>query len=171
MNTSPKFFRALPNKFKPGELVTVAEADYLYTGQVMSREFDIDNTGDTSRYMVRRVPGHPGTLEEIATSKLRVSPLAKTKHVYVHYAAVAGPPHSSFPVDMLRYDSASPLNFEMDTDENYRVHTAIDHMMKLGNELVIACASSKSRPDWTKARWSSFGWGLRELKTELLEDR
>lgn len=145
------------NLLKPYSIVNVDKDGYKHFGEVMS--FPICDT-DPPAIMVRRVPGHPGTLEELPIDVLSTPMLGRVK--YVHYAAVDG--SGSFPVDMLRYDSAAPLNFTLGTERGKPVV-----IESFGFEqLVVAYASSHKAPNWTVARWSSFNWGLRPLHTETL---
>lgn len=149
-------------KIKPYTLVRVSDpAGYDYTGEAMSFETP-ENTA-----MVRRVPGHPGTLTEIPVSWLTESHLNAKSRLWVHYATVSG--RSSFPIDMLRYDHCAPLNFifnESAQCPGYTTASAPDESFGWP-DLVVACLSDKADAyyAWTPARWSSFLWGIKELKT------
>src|SRR5512146_3316954 len=96
---------------------------YTYIGELVSRPVP----GTPQTIMVRRVPGHPGTMEEMPVDRL--FPLTSKGFHWVHYAAVAPIPgwlsRSQFPVDMLRYDSAAPVNFRIIEDERCNVKTEI----------------------------------------------
>lgn len=132
------------------DIVTVRHEDYTHYGEVLSRLTPEDT------FMVRMVPGHPGTLKEVSASKL----MEINRSIrWVHYAEVAGA--GSFPIDMLRYDFAAPLNFDPETMELDR---SFGH-----DKPVIARASASRMPDWTDGRWSSFLWGVRHVTTERLE--
>src|SRR5690606_17606320 len=117
--------------------------------------------------MVRRVPGFPGTLEELPISALE-------HHVrgyrYVHYAVVSG--FGSFPEDMLRYDRAAPVNFKLvGRHELSGGVEAVRFSVAMGERLWIAKASSIYSPDWTYERWASFLWCCKHQHTERLEVR
>lgn len=145
-------------RIRPYTFIDVNEGDYHYIGQVMSFV-----TPDQT-VMVRRVPGHSGTLVEQPMSKLRET---ARKPKYVHYAAVSG--RSSFPVDMLRYDDAAPLNFSFVESDSGRVTCEIDPAFGF-DELIVATVSDTKRwpPAWTPERWRSFMWSIREVKTEQI---
>ena len=147
--------------FKPYQLVTVQADGYRYNGEVMSYETP-DHTA-----MVRRVPGYPGTLEEQPVSKLSVLE-EKPKNRYVHYAIIDG--RGGFPVDMLRYDWAVPVNFKLiERNKQYLsgwLDPEVDESFGL-NGLWIAHLSDKSKPNWTSARWSSFLWGIKHERSEV----
>ena len=129
------------NEFKPFELVRVQEEKYAYCGQVVSRETP------EGTYMVRRVPGDPSTMEEMPRGKL-----GKTnKYKYVAYAAVSY--RFYFPVDMLRYDFASPVNFKLEEEEG-RVKVILNSGET--QPIIARVTDSKYCPGWTDARWGSF---------------
>jgi hypothetical protein len=136
--------------FKLHEIVLVKHPGYQHFGEILSRPTPEDT------YMVRMVPGDPGTLREVPSEQLAVRPEQHSVK-YVHYAAVNG--HGAFPVDMLRYDHCAPLNFDPETGE----FTSFGF-----DERIVARASGSRHPGWTTARWASFSWGLRELKTEKI---
>lgn len=150
--------RRILNAFKPYQLAYVQAGDYQYIGQVMSRE-----TPDGT-YMVRRAPGHPGTLDEVSADKLAT--LHTGKQVFVHYAIVAG--RGSFPIDMLRYDQAAPVNFTLDRSHAGGAGCKAVLLDGMGDDLIIAQTSTSIRPNWTSARWSSFLWSVRPLQSERL---
>lgn len=129
------------------EIVLVRRDGYRHYGEVLSR------LTPNGTYMVRMVPGHPGTLVETSAAALETCLPSAVK--WVHYATVAG--SGSFPVDMLRYDMAAPLNFNPDTLEIYPI---------FGLDVRVVCqASNRRMPTWTPARWGSFLWSVREQKT------
>lgn len=143
--------------FKPYQLVTVTEDGYKYTGEVMSF------VTPEQTIMVRRVPGHPGTLEEMPVSKISPQTYPRKKKLYVHYANVSG--RGSFPVDMLRYDFASPVNFRLVEATLGRFRA--EHLANAQGDdgmLLIATVSDKPWAEdlgvWSPERWSSFLWGL-----------
>jgi len=151
--------------FKPHQLVTVQEDGYSYTGEVMSFVTP-ENT-----IMVRRVAGHPGTLEEMPVDKIKPHAFERKRSLFVHYASVSG--RGSFPVDMLRYDFASPVNFRLVTLPDGRVRA--EHLANAQGDdgmLLIATVSDKRDAEsfgvWCPARWSSFLWGLEPMFTEQL---
>jgi hypothetical protein len=140
--------------WKPYMLALVRADGYSYIGEVMSY-ITPDNT-----LMIRRVPGHPGTLEEHHVNVL----MTTTKHSYVHYAEVE--PFgiiTSFPVDMLRYERAAPLNFFPDDTSDHPVDLTFGF-----DKRVVAMASVKAKPEWTLDRWRSFGWTIRPFKSERI---
>lgn len=157
------------NLIKPNTLVHVnlrATLGYAFIGEVMSFETP-DHTA-----MIRRVPGHPCTLVELPVNGL--STVEKSRAKFVHYAAVSSREDREdrmFPVDMLRYDCAAPVNFEIKADEFHgTVATVADPSFGFGTERVIACVSQHRDPEraFCKARWSSFLRGIRFLHTESL---
>lgn len=139
--------------------------------------------------MIRRVPGHPGTLEEIAIDRLNpylCDPRRLKRMRHVHYATVAGP--GQFPTDMFRYDRCTAVNFELVERDRFsggftaRIkapnHTAlINHMLPEADliggdeELIVARVSDRADPGWTAERWRSFLWRLTPLKSERFEER
>lgn len=144
-------------KFKPYQVViakrVVGNFEFEAYGEVMSMRTP------AGTYMVRLVPGLPGSLAEIHEDKMR----STSEHVqYIHYATVGG--SGSFPLDMLRYDFCQPVNFRVEENERYRLKAIVTFQVE-EDALVVAAASSKRYPQWTVARWSSFLWGIRELKT------
>ncbi len=145
-------------KLLPYQLCLVDKGDYKYVGQIISRETP-DHT-----IMVRRVPDDPATMEEMHISELS---LPGGKYKYVHYALVSGrsgvPERDSsyFPVDMLRYDWAAPQNFSVDDNGA--------HLNEGETEFIIGKVGERPYPQWTPARWSSFGWTIRELNSVKLE--
>lgn len=143
------------NQLKPYMLMIVKCDGYSYCGELMSFPTP-QNT-----IMVRRVPGHPGTLDE-----LNVSQLTKPtdKFHWVHYASVKPRlhPRLSFPIDMLRYDFAAPVNFNPEIGKIDPSHGQDD--------LLIATVSVRSHPRWTDGRWQSFGWEIESVKSERIKE-
>lgn len=139
-------------------IVLVDRGDFRHYGQILSRPTPTDT------YMVRMVPGHPGTLKEMPLARLQ-PPQAGIKIRWVHYAMIDG--RGSFPVDMLRYDYAAPVNFELIEDDD-RLQVKIDPTFG-SKDMIIARASHERLPRWTDARWNSFLWGVRTMHTEELK--
>ena len=127
---------------------------HRFIGEVMS--FPIP--GEEQMVMVRRVPKHPGTIEEMPMTWIE-GEVKKSDARCVSYAVVGG--KGTFPIDMLRYDHAVPVNFEIVTGDR-GPHARL--LPGMGDELIVA----KVGRNWTKARWSSFLWGLHELTVEPL---
>lgn len=152
----------MTTKFKPYQLVEVSltgepceQGRRSFIGQVMSFA-----TPDKT-IMVRRVPGHPGTLTEYPLSQ--VSELVSyRRYKYVQYAVVKG--QGCFATDMLRYDSCVPVNFDL-VDNGYGPK-AVPH--NEGEELLVARMTPNTEPHWTIDRWRSFMWTCRHLRTERL---
>lgn len=146
-------------KLKPYMLVAVSMEDGRYNviGQTMSFSTP-ENT-----IMVRMVPGHPGTLQEIPLT--RIYSVGTRRYRQVSYATVKGV--GSFPEDMLRYDNAVPVNFKIERDD-WRTKAIIDPAFG-SDELIIAtvCESGR-RNDFCDARWASFLWSVKRLKTETI---
>jgi hypothetical protein len=144
---------------KPYTLVDVREGNYSYVGQLISRPIVADGK---STIMVRRVPGDPSTMVELPLDKLL--PINRVKVKYVHYAVCSG--RLSFPVDMLRYDMATPVNFEFTIDPFY--HNTLTKILPSwpadDTRLIIATARTYNKHPWTDARWVSFGWSVKVLK-------
>lgn len=95
--------------FKPYQLVYVSEPNvdvqsgmHRYVGEVLSFVTPDDTI------MVRRVPGFPGSLVELPIGYLQPCTWSKP---CVNVAAVEGKGY--FPMDMLRYDSCVPVNFDI----------------------------------------------------------
>jgi hypothetical protein len=144
-------------KLEPYQLCLVQETHYRYVGQIISKPTP-DHT-----IMVRRVPDDPATMEEKHVSDLS---LPGGKYKYVHYARVSG--RGAFPTDMLRYDWAAPATFRLVTSEN----DVDEIVMNDGEtELIIGKAGERKTPQWTPARWASFGWSITPLRTLPLEKR
>lgn len=131
------------------DIVIVQQDGFEHYGEVLSR------VTPTSTVMVRTVPGHPGTLQEMHIGKLKACARVK----YVHYAQVIG--RGSFPIDMLRRECAAPLNFDLDTLKTNPSFGFAEH-------LIIAKASDYRSIYWNTDRWLSFGWELRHVGTEKL---
>lgn len=126
------------------DLVWVQHELYGHVGEVLSRP-----TPELT-LMVRMVPGEPGTLKEMPIAQLR---LMETRIHAIQYAIVEG--RTAFPIDMLRYENAAPLNFDPETK-------VIDPRFGHGSNLVLARAVNHKWKPWTSARWASFGWQLYE---------
>lgn len=169
MNTEHQ--QTLRNSLRPFTLVWVNEreartplGDVQYVGEVMSWRIPPDGT-----YMVRRVPGHPGTLVELPERCLsRMTNKGPGSMRYVHYAVVAG--HGSFPVDMLRYDNCTPVNFDIEWSEAGAA-TIKRKDNGIGPLLVAKAAPTLTFGRWTEARWESFGWSLRPVQAHSIDER
>lgn len=146
--------------YKPNQIVVVQQEGYRHYGEVMS--FPIPNAASAladPTIMVRMVPGHPGTLREVPVESLC---MADSKPKYTHYAKVKG--FGQFPVDMLRYDFAAPLNFTI--RKEWTGYRAGDPDPTFGFDcLVVASASRERRTRWTPERWKSFIWRIEEIGT------
>jgi hypothetical protein len=127
------------------DIVIVRHPDYRHYGEILSLRIPDDT------FMVRMVPGHPGTLCQIPAARLM--PANKIK--WVHYAEVNG--HGSFPIDMLRYDFAAPLNFSPETKK-------VNHSFGFDG-MVVVTATCHRNPRWTTDRWASFNWSIRPIRT------
>jgi hypothetical protein len=132
---------------KPWMLVEVKHEDYSHIGEVMSLPIP-DGT-----IMVRLVPGHPGTLQELKISQLTALK-NQTKRRWIHYAEVSG--KGSFPVGMLSRDHASAVNFNLETLKIYDVLP----------KLLVAKVTETKLPNWNIERWESFGWTCKPIHTE-----
>lgn len=144
-------------KFRPNQIVHVKRADYSHYGEVMSF---ITPAGTL---MVRRVPGHPGTLEELPAEQ--ILPLDGPKPTKVHYARVGGILGSSFPVDMLRYEFASPVNFELYEDGHRTLARLLEGFDGIEGLWVATCTARGAASAWTPARWDSFLWSIMDRRT------
>lgn len=154
-------------RYKPHDIVVVQQTGYSHYGEVLSLE--IPHADSAPTYMVRCVPGEPTTLQEIEAARLRLPDSAR--RIYdVHYATVASKwrshPFHNFPVDMLRYDFASPVNFKLVENDLNGVDAEIENGQ---SDLVIATATRRSGGAWTPERWSSFMWTIRPWKSVRLE--
>jgi hypothetical protein len=145
-------------EWKPYDLAVVQHEDYRHCGQVISKP--IGNGG----ILVQMVPDDPLTMKEVAVSSLQ-QPFAKYK--WVQYAEVSG--GGSFPVDMLRYDFACPANFNLSQDDRGRYVTSHIEGWEAayggGDRLYVARCTERKEQEWTAARWNSFGWYVKPLKT------
>jgi hypothetical protein len=150
---------------------------YAYYGEAMSYPFPEPGSGDDLFVNVRRVPGHPGTLEKVALDRIQI-PFHKLK--YVHYAQVFG--IGQFPVDMLRYDMAAPVNFtpvergilerdpELEKQGIKRVlGVKVDPSFGLPGLWIAATTPTGVQP-WCTERWRSFLWSVKHIKTETVEN-
>lgn len=147
---------------KPYQLVQVTRridgTEFQWVGQTMS----FPTPGET--IMVRKVPGHPGTLEELKTEQVQVL-LSQTRRRWVHYAVVK--PHkelgpladllTSFPMDMLRRERAVAVTFDPETNTRQE------------EQYLIAKVGEVKKPNWNTERWKSFGWELKEVRSERVE--
>jgi hypothetical protein len=145
--------------FKPYQLVTVDAGEYKYVGQIISNPFE-------DRVMVRRVPDDPATMEEMTLSSLKPT---DRKYKWVSYASVMG--KGQFPVDMLRYDMAAPVNFKLVEDRWGGLTRPELTTDEYGHELIVATVSETKSRDWTQGRWNSFLWSCKPLKTLRIEGR
>jgi len=137
-------------ELKPYVLVRIQANDYAYIGQLIGFPLP-DQT-----IMVRRVPGHPGTLAQLPIASLEVLANQKAWR-WVHYAEVKGT--GSFPVDMLRRETAAPVTFDPDTGERTK------------EGFIIAKVTGKRQVLWNAERWASFNWQIKPLCSEQLLDR
>lgn len=158
-------------KIKPYMLLAVKTSWGSFIGEAMSFPFasTVSTAGSLETrelVMVRRVPGHPGTLEEVSLDI--VSEVEQpSRFKFVHYAHVAG--KGGFPYDMLRSDQCVPVNFTLVEQEPYG-YIAQRLPGAQGTEgLVVAQVSTRRFPNWTEGRWNSFLWSVRELVTETIE--
>lgn len=124
-------------------------------GEVMSYETP------EKTVMVRRIPGHPGTLIEVPV--LDIEEIKGGTFRYVQYAVVTG--RGTFPSDMLRYDSCEPVNFDL--VDSFNGPKAQLHEGE--TELIVARPTPFMNAGWTTERWSSFMWSLAHLRTERIE--
>ena len=136
---------------KPYDFVSVSHDGYRHAGQVMSYP-----DGDT--VMVRMVPMDPTTLVEMPLDRLDLLD-RRSKPKWVHYAKITGYNNGGFPVDMLRYDFAAPVNFTLSEDEKGLV--VAEENEPDGNLIIARASHLKSRDDvWATHRWNSFGWRI-----------
>lgn len=141
--------------WKPYDLCRVQRPDYAHAGEIISRPYKSD--AGVEVVQVRRVVNDCRTVEEMPTSILHQ---LTYKPKYVHYATVSGVGY--FPVDMLRYDYAAPVNFTIHEDDFGRITTTL---AEGETELTIATVSDRSQPNWTSARWASFLWKVKPVST------
>jgi hypothetical protein len=134
--------------FKPYLIVMVKQGEHTFIGETISFP-----TSNGKSIMVRKVPGHPGTMVEMLCADLTVLP--QRRRYFVHYAKVEGA--LSFPTDMLRREHAVTLNFDAETLMIDATHGSSDHL--------IAKVSSWRDPMWNLERWQSFGWRCEALNT------
>lgn len=141
---------------KPWQLVSVTSdgVGSAYIGEVVSMPTP------SNTIMVRKVPGNPGLLEEVHVSACE---LVEAGDWHVHYACVNGP-LKSFPTDMLRTDQCVPVSFDIEW-ENDRGSFVVKKESPT-TMLIVAQVVRRRHPQWTPARWNSFGWGLAEMSSE-----
>lgn len=156
------------SKFAPYDLVEVkihdphAQGDQrTFIGEVIS--YPIPNGKAPTTIMIRRVPCNPGTLEEVLLDDCS---WPYNSYRWLHYAAVmpVTPLYRRFPSDMLRYDSCVPLNFTLDDDKP----VLLDGHDK-DSKLIVVDVSLRATAQWTKDRWSSFGWRCEHILTQSIE--
>jgi hypothetical protein len=85
----------------------------------------------------------------------------------VAYATVHG--RGQFPEDMLRYDNAVPVNFKVE-QTFYGPKAVIDPAHGATDLIIATVLPYGSRSDFCDARWSSFLWKVKRLRTERLTD-
>lgn len=123
---------------------------------------------------VRLVPGDCNTLREIATDCLRRLRAVPKRGLWLHYARTYG--LSSFPADMLRYDSCQvhPESDDLfEHNERYDDYRVMDKVGPLEDDrqIVIVQVSESAKPRWTHARWNSFNWSVKPGQTIKLGDK
>ena len=139
---------------KPYLLVRVQRDGYSHIGELMSFPTPEDTI------MVRAVPGHSGTMDELPVTA--ILSIAEGKRWWIHYANVEGTTRG-FPVDMLRRENAAPVNFEIDAEFST---ARIKNGESPDDLLVIAKASLNIEPLWNTARWESMGWKITEMMSQ-----
>lgn len=123
--------------------------------------------------IVRAAPGDPQTVRAVPLSAVQSVILEPRTH-YVHYAVVSGP--GNFPLDMLRYDCAVPVNFKLDVSDTgtatigdtWRLEVEFGvwkRDLQAPHPLVISHCSAHVSPQWAKAAWCSANWGIMGLHT------
>lgn len=145
-------------RLKPHMLVDVSERGTLitevhyYVGEVMS--FPTPE----KTVMVRRAPGCPSTLVELPLADVQRN---CWRQALVTYALCMG--RGAFPVDMLRYDNAVPVNFKLLP----HAYKGVEVELEPGQDVpIIAVASQSDKLPFTPERWRSFLWNIKILKTE-----
>jgi len=152
-------------QLKPYQLVRVKAEGYGYLGQVISRPFI---EGDVEMIMVRRVPDDPATMEKMKVQELLVANVYDPpKAKWVHYAKVSG--KGTFPIDMLRYDFAAPVNFKFVEDRWGDLTKPELTTQEYGEDLIVATASELKSQGWTGDRWRSFMWSCVPMKSVKIE--
>lgn len=145
-------------KLKPYQQVVLQNDGYSHLAETISYP-----TPDGT-IMVRRVPGDPTTMIEVQLDKLSE---ATGKYRFVHYAKV----HLSFdfPMDMLRYDFAAPVNFQLVEDDWGRVKAILND----GEDsyIVARAHQNKNVDPWTHARWNSFCARVEPMNVLKIEGR
>jgi hypothetical protein len=135
----------------PEPLGTIPKA--IFIGEVVSYP-----TPD-STIMVRAIPGMPGTMVEVPCDAVIQS---APSYAVIHYAKVA--PNLAigvrlFPVDMLRYDHAVPVNFMLTEEPERAELDAWGCEWPTGSPLIVAAASNAKRNSpFHPGQWQSFGW-------------
>lgn len=161
-------------EFKPHSIVVVQQEGYKHYGEIASPRVAaaLQDNGivKPAYYNVLRVPGERATVEEVPERRIEM-PSTVRRSFRVHYAAVssrfARRPHAGFPVDMLRYDFAAPLNFHLVDDQvTGGVTCVLDKgFEEWGADLVIASCTQRVNGAWTADRWDSFMWSVQPLRS------
>lgn len=146
------------SRLKPYDFVRVEQDGYAHLGEVMA----YPSEGDT--VYVRTVAGDPTSARHLPLSQI-THVLPRDDYRYMHYAVVSGT--GCFPVDMLRYDFASPVNFTLEEDEHGRPKLLQEP--DADDALLVARPSRDRKPNWTDARWASFLWRVEHQRTVKLE--
>lgn len=168
----------MKSQYKPNQLVWVKQpgyaeqGSYSYIGEVMS--YVIPDTTRDARLaqptiMVRRVPGHPGTLEEMPVSQLSALH-GTTRYRFVEYVTVLKGV-GEWPVDMLRYDNCAPVNFKFKANRwGVFCVPEIDPSFGFEDTIVAKVCRTRTGATWTPERWKSFLYHIRGLKVIPLDD-
>jgi hypothetical protein len=145
--------KGIEMNLKPYQLVLVNMGEYQYVGETMG--FPLPSHA----IMVRKVPSMPATLVELPTSSL-VKVLDPKLRRYLHMADIKNVDGIMvFPIDMLRRECASPVNFNPET-------CAVDLSMGEDAPMMVAKLTTQRDPQWNLERWKSFGWELEHRLTE-----
>jgi len=139
--------------FKPYQLVLVNAGEYKYIGEVMSF------ITPSNTVMVRKAPSMPATLVELDIACIERGLVTNARR-YLHFADVkhiSGP--AVFPIDMLRREIASPVNFNPET-------SAIDLSMGVDSPMMVAKLTTVRDALWNYDRWKSFGYEVEHTLTE-----
>lgn len=128
--------------------------------RIGERQIEVISYPFNGKVNVRMVPGDPTTLKEVFAHQVQPGIFTKhTKRLHVHFAhAKPVDPRQRFPLDMLRYNSCSPCDAEIDLKSN-----------KL-QEVLIYQVSVALAPIWSHVRWGSYGWEMIPVTTIHLEN-
>jgi hypothetical protein len=138
----------MDSRWKPWELATVQLPTSKRRRIVETVSYPTSDAPDAQIY-VRMVPSQAATAVWLPITDLKKCPV---KYRWVHIGVARG--LFSFPEDMLRYDSAAFVDWELHEDPEDGLY--------LKEPALIYKMSELKESTWTHGRWRSFGWEVSE---------